>query len=105
MRIYTTHEGKLDALNERFPNHTADFFEQYGMRILGYWVPTDPEDSSHTLICILEHESRDAAPKGWEGSVTDPDWQTVYDKSREDGPIVKNIDSVYMTATESSAIR
>lgn len=105
MRIYTTYEGKLDALNERFTNHTADFFEQYGMRNVGYWVPTDPEKSGNTLIYILEHESREAAAKSWEGFVNDPDWQKVYEKSREDGPIVKNIDSVYMTATEYSAIR
>src|SRR5690625_6706945 len=73
MRIYTTHEGKLDALNERFTNHTADFFEQYGMRNVGYWVPTDPEKSGNTLIYILEHESREAAAKSWEGFVNDPD--------------------------------
>jgi len=105
MRTYTTHEGKLPELHERFKNHTTGFFEQYGMRNVGYWVPTDPEQSGNTLIYILEHKSREAAAESWDAFVNDPDWQKAYEKSREDGPIVKHIDSVYMTATEYSAIK
>lgn len=104
MRTYTTHEGKLPALHERFANHTTGFFEKYGMRNIGYWVPSDPERSGNTLIYILEHDSREAATQSWQAFLGDPDWQKVYEKSRENGPIVKHIDSVFMTATEYSAI-
>lgn len=105
LRTYTTHEGKLSALHDRFTNHTTGFFEKHGMRNVGYWVPSDPDDSGNTLIYILEHSGPEAAAQSWKSFVDDPDWQKVYEKSREDGPIVKHIDSVYMTATEYSAIR
>ncbi len=105
LRTYTTHEGRLPALHERFEKHTTGFFEKHGMRNVGYWVPTDPEKSGNTLIYILEHESREAAAQSWKAFGEDPDWQDVYKKSREDGPIVKHIDSVYMTATAYSAIQ
>ncbi|MDQ2077137.1 NIPSNAP family protein [Marinimicrobium sp. ABcell2] len=105
LRTYTTHEGKLPALNERFTNHTAGLFEKHGMRNVGYWVPSDPDKSGNTLIYILEHKSREAAAQSWQAFIDDPDWQKAYKESREDGPIVKHIDSVFMTATEYSAIR
>lgn len=105
LRTYTTHEGKLPALNKRFAEHTARLFEKHGMRNIGYWVPTDPERADNTLIYILAHKSREAAQQSWQAFLEDPEWQAAYAKSREDGPIVKHIDSVYMTATEYSAIQ
>lgn len=105
LRTYTTHEGKLADLNKRFAEHTARLFERHGMRNIGYWVPTDAERSENTLIYILAHDSREAAQKSWQAFLEDPEWQAAYTKSRENGPIVKHIDSVYMTATEYSAIK
>lgn len=105
LRTYTTHEGRLSALHERFEKHTTGFFEKHGMRNVGYWVPSDPEKSGNTLIYILEHESREAAAQSWKAFGEDPGWQKVYEASVEDGAIVKHIDSVYMTATEYSAIK
>lgn len=105
LRTYTTHEGKLPALNKRFAEHTARLFEKHGMRNIGYWVPTDAELGGNTLIYILAHDSREAAQKSWQAFLEDPEWQAAYVKSREDGPIVKHIDSVYMTATDYSAIQ
>ncbi|WP_347329438.1 NIPSNAP family protein [Marinimicrobium locisalis] len=105
LRTYTTHEGRLPALHERFKNHTTGFFEKHGMRNIGYWVPSDPERADNTLIYILEHDSREAAAQSWKAFGADPGWQKVYKESREDGAIVKHIDSVFMTATEYSAIQ
>ncbi|WP_234573045.1 NIPSNAP family protein [Rhodohalobacter sp. 614A] len=102
LRTYTTHEGKLDDLNRRFADHTMALFEKHGMKNIGYWTPTDKEN---TLIYILAHESREAAEKSWEAFVNDPDWQKVYAASRQDGPIVENIVSVFMTSTEFSPIK
>jgi hypothetical protein len=41
LRIYTCHEGKLDALLTRFRDHTCKLFEKHGMGNVGYWVPVD----------------------------------------------------------------
>ena len=31
LRVYETMPGKLPALNDRFANHTAGFFKNYGI--------------------------------------------------------------------------
>ncbi len=99
LRTYTTHDGKLDDLHTRFADHTMTLFEKHGMENIGYWTPMDQEN---TLIYIIAHESRDAAEASWEAFRNDPEWQEVYQASREDGPIVENVESVFMTSTEFS---
>lgn len=101
MRTYTTFEGKLSELDERFRNHTVALFEKHGMRNIGYWIPTD---KPNTLIYILAHKSKAAASQSWKAFVDDPEWQSAYKASIKDGNLVSNIDSVFMNATDYSAI-
>jgi hypothetical protein len=105
MRTYTTHEGKLDALHQRFSDHTMRIFEKHGMKNIGYWVPTDPELSENTLIYIISHESREAARRSWDAFRSDPEWQEVYEASHADGVIVSNVESVFMESTPYSPIK
>src|SRR6266699_4217388 len=65
LRTYTAAEGKLDALNARFRDHTNKLFVKHGMELIGYWTPTDGEKAKNTLIYILAHASRDEATKSW----------------------------------------
>lgn len=102
LRTYITHPGKLDDLHERFSNHTVQLFARHGMVNVGYWVPVDQEN---TLIYILSHKSREAAEKSWDSFINDPEWQQVYEASHADGPIVKEIESVFMEAVPYSQIR
>jgi hypothetical protein len=86
LRIYTCHEGKLDALLTRFRDHTCKLFEKHGMGNVGYWVPVDEENGSKTtLIYVLEHKSREAAKA-----------------SEANGKIVAKIESIFMTPTDYS---
>jgi hypothetical protein len=102
LRTYTTHPGKLDNLHERFTNHTLQLFSRHGMVNVGYWVPVDQEN---TLIYILSHNSQEAAVKSWEAFINDPEWQQAYEASHVDGPIVKEVESVFMKAVPYSQIR
>jgi hypothetical protein len=74
LRVYTTLEGRLPALNKRFKNHTIPLFEKHGMKNVMYWIPTDPMKSQNTLIYVLEHKSMDAAKKSWDDFRKDPEW-------------------------------
>lgn len=105
LRTYTTHEGKLDDLHERFENHTMAFFEKHGMTNIGYWSPEDPELRDNTLIYLLSHESREAAEDSWEAFRNDPGWQEAYEASRADGPIVESIESIFMKSTPYSQMK
>lgn len=102
LRTYTTHEGKLDDLHARFKNHTMQLFERHGMKNIGYWVPADQEN---TLIYIVAHADEAAAKKAWNGFRTDAEWKAAFAESRKDGPLVKKVESQYMTATEYSPMK
>ena len=99
MRTYTANEGKLDALHDRFRNHTMSIFEKHGMQNVGYWVPAE---TPNTLIYIIAHKDGDSAQASWQAFVADPEWQDVYAKSIADGRLVQNIVSVFMTKTDYS---
>ena len=105
LRTYTAAEGKLPELLARFRNHTVKLFEKHGMKNIGYWVPTDPERSKNTLIYVLEHKSVDAAKASWAGFRNDPAWQKARTESEVNGRLTQKVESVYMEATDFSALR
>jgi len=105
LRTYVTLPGRLPNLQARFRNHTTRLFEKHGMKNIGYWVPQDPPASENTLIYIIAHKSRDAAKASWDAFRKDPDWIKARDASEADGKIVDKITSVYMTATDYSALK
>ena len=105
LRTYTAPEGKLPNLQARFRDHTRRIFDKHGMTSIGYWVPQDAPDSQNTLIYILAHPSRDAAKKAWADFQADPEWQKVSAESQKDGRIVTKVVSVFMDATDYSAIK
>jgi hypothetical protein len=105
IRTYYAHEGKLDALNARFRNHTVRLFTKHGMTNIGYWTPREGPMAGNTLIYILAHADRDAAKKSWDAFRADPEWQKARAESEAGGPIVSKIDSVFLQATDYSPLK
>ena len=105
LRTYTTNDGKLDDLHARFANHTNYLFVKHGMTIVGYWTLDDGDAKNNTLVYLIGHESREAAKENWKGFGSDPAWRAAYAASREDGAIVKGIDSKYLNPTDYSPLR
>ncbi len=105
MRIYTAAEGKLDALNARFRDHTNGLFKKHGMEVIGYWVPTDEPRSKNTLIYILAYPSREAAAKSWDAFRKDPEWIKARAESEKDGRLVDKAESIYMNPTDYSVMK
>ena len=75
MRIYTANEGKLDALNARFENHTCKLFEKHGITNIGYWVPADKSDNR--LIYVISSPDRESHNKSWKAFLNDPNWKLL----------------------------
>jgi hypothetical protein len=98
LRIYYCQPGRLDALIQRFQNHTTKIFEKHGMENIGYWVPTNNEKNA--LYYILAFPSKEAREKSWADFVADPQWKEVQSKSEESGKIIESIVSIPMTASE-----
>ena len=100
MRIYYCHPGRLDALIQRFTNHTTKIFEKHGMTNVGYWIPTN--NTENALYYILAYPSQAARDSSWKHFSSDPEWKTVSKKSEETGKIVAKVTSVFMNATDFS---
>jgi hypothetical protein len=94
LRIYYAHPGRMDALLERFQNHTTKIFEKHGMENIGYWLPESGDQN--TLYYILAYPSKDARDKSWAAFSADPKWKEVQSKSEESGKIVDSVKSVFM---------
>jgi hypothetical protein len=105
IRTYYTFPGRLDALHQRFRNHTLKLFEKHGMTNIGYWAPQDAPARENTLIYVISHASREQAKANWAAFGADPDWQKVAADSQKDGKIVERIESVFMDATDYSPLR
>ena len=102
LRTYYTPEGKLEALNARFRNHTMTLFEKHGMKNIMYWTPVD---KPNTLIYVIAHKDKAAADASWKAFREDPVWQKVAEETQRDGKLVEKVDSVYMTPTDYSPIQ
>ena len=105
IRTYTTHPGRLDALNRRFRDHTMRLFAKHGMTNIAYWVPQDSALAHNTLIYVISHPSRAAAAESWKAFGADPEWQRVRAASEADGPIVQAVESVFADATGYSPMQ
>jgi hypothetical protein len=106
MRTYTAAEGKFEAMNARFRNHTLKLFEKHGMKNIGYWTPMEGPTAGTTLVYILEHASRDQAKASWAAFGKDPEWQKARAESEAAGRILaKAPESVFLTATDYSPMK
>ena len=105
LRMYHVHEGKTDALSNRFGDHTDAIFRRHDMKSVGYWVPEAAPDSQKLFIYILEHPSREEAEKNWAAFQADPEWQKVKAESEANGPLVDHIDRYFMDPTSFSALK
>jgi len=100
MRIYYCHPGRLDALLQRFSNHTTKIFEKHGMTNVGYWIPNN--NTENALYYILAYPSKAARDSSWKHFSGDPAWKEVAKKSEESGKIVAKVVSKFMNATDFS---
>ncbi len=106
LRTYTAAPGKLEALHARFRDHTNRLFAKHGMKIVGFWVPSDKDKGAdNTLVYMLEYPDRAAREKAWEAFRQDPEWIAVRDASEAKGKLVEKADSVMLTATDYSPMK
>ncbi|MDQ8185117.1 NIPSNAP family protein [Pelagicoccus sp. SDUM812002] len=99
LRVYYPHPGKLEALHNRFRDHTLALFEKHGLEHVGYWV-TDEEESK--LVYIVAFEDKEAKELAWKNFIEDPDWKAAYADSIKDGRLVEKIDSTLLRTTDYS---
>ena len=104
LRMYHLRQGKTEALQARFRDHTDAIFKRHNMKSIGYWVSEDPPSSQSLFVYILEHPSRQEAEKNWASFQADPEWKKVKAESEAQGPLVDHIDRYFMDPTSYSAL-
>jgi hypothetical protein len=107
LRTYVCNDGKLDALDARFRNHTLKLFEKHGMTNLPYFHPTDEnKGAGKTLIYFLAHKSVDAAKASFNSFRQDPDWIKARTESEAPGAIlVSPPSSVFLSPVDFSRLK
>jgi hypothetical protein len=106
LRIYTTPEGRLAALDERFRDPERTYFVRHGMMEIGYFHPLDAAmGAGHTLIYMLAHTSRATAVSAWEGFRADPDWIALKAGTEKDGSLTTKTESIFLDPTDFSPLQ
>src|SRR5688572_9851673 len=100
LRVYYAAEGKLNALNERFRNHTCALFTKHGMTNIGYWMPLEnPERKLYYILSFPDRKARDASFKAFGA---DPDWKRAFAESEKNGKLVTKVESTFLHTTDFS---
>lgn len=97
LRTYHAAEGKLDALNARFRDHTTGLFARHGMTNVGYWMPSD--NPQRKLVYLLSYPDPAAREASWKAFGADPDWVAAKTASEVAGKLVERIESRFLTPT------
>ncbi len=100
LRTYYAQEGKLDALLDRFGDHTCRIFQKHGIENIGYWIPEENPDNA--LVYIIAFPSRRDQESMWKAFIDDPEWKAAYQASIANGKLVRKIDSLFLRATDYS---
>jgi len=107
LRTYTTLDGRLPALNDRFKNHTLKLFEKHGMKNVVYATPIDNEGKAidNKLVYLLAHKSQEAARASFAAFGKDPEWVAAREASEKDGKIVSKLESQFLVPTDYSPMK
>lgn len=100
LRIYYAAEGKLDALNTRFRDHTTRLFTRHGMTNVGYWMPL--ENPRRRLVYLLSYPDLAARETSWKAFQADPEWVSAKAASESSGALVEKVESRFLTPTDFS---
>lgn len=111
MRVYYTYEGKFNDIISRFENHTIKLFDKHGFNNVGYWTTLKKDslsfadkfifqnDGKEALVYIVSFKDMDTRNESWESFINDPEWISVFEESRKNGPIVREIEQVFLSPT------
>tara|TARA_B100001248_G_C27317894_1_gene425290 strand:- start:230 stop:685 length:456 start_codon:yes stop_codon:yes gene_type:complete len=111
MRVYYTYDGKFNDIISRFENHTTKLFDKHGFNNVGYWTTLRKDsisfadkfifqnDGKEALVYIVSFKDMKNRDESWDNFINDPEWIRVFEESRKDGPIVKEIEQVFLSPT------
>ena len=91
LRTYTAADGKLQALHNRFRDHTVALFKKHDMESLGYFVARRSGEAEHARVPHCA-QGREASKKNWADFLADPEWRKVSAESEANGRLDRGDD-------------
>ena len=104
LRVYHAMPGKLPALLKRFETTTLKFWEQCGIRPVGFWT-TYVGENSNDLYYILEWKDLDERQKKWDAFQSDSAWLKVKEETERDGALYTHITNYFLKPTSFSKLK
>lgn len=104
LRVYTCIPNRLPKLLQRFEEQTLKIWEKHGIRQAGFWTVL-VGNGNQDLHYLLAWESLAEREKVWTAFLADPAWIKARDDSERDGPIITNINSMFLKPTAFSAVK
>lgn len=74
LRIYTILPGRIDAIRERFSDHTLGIFARLGMQVCDFWEDLEEQPK---LYYTMKYESMEERTRQWETFSQDKEWNEV----------------------------
>jgi hypothetical protein len=106
LRTYTTAEGKLGALEDRYRAHTLALYARHGIIALGFWHPVDADKGAgSTLYFLLSYPSAQASVGAWQDFGADPEWTKAKAESEKGGKLTTATKSLALAPTDFSPMK
>jgi hypothetical protein len=96
LKKYVAHEGKTQALVDRFEAHTMPLFEKHGIEVLHCWTEPGAPDVFYYLTRYASEQARDAALQAFGA---DPAWKAAKAASESNGPLLAGQSTVALAPT------
>jgi hypothetical protein len=97
LRIYTMHEGRMEAILQRFSQNTLSIFERLEMKVYDFWID---QTGLPKLYYVMEYKDMEERQRLWGAFIQDPEWIEVQRTSEESGPILEKIEEIFMNRAD-----
>ncbi len=104
LSIYSCIPGRMPALLKRFENDTLKIWDKHGIKQVGFFTVL-VGNGNNDLHYVLAWNSLAERETKWNAFQADPAWHTARDASEKDGPIIANINSMFLRPTAFSAMK
>jgi NIPSNAP len=87
-----------------FEYHILRIWTRLHIKQVGFWTVLIG-DGSNDLHCVIEWQSLAERETIWSAFEADPEWQRAREDSEKSGPLLANIDVVFLKPTAFSAMK
>ena len=105
LRTFTANEGKLEALHDRFRQHTMKLWAKHGMTNVAYFKVLDNPAASNQIVFLLSYPSRDAQKASWAGFGQDAEWKKVVAETEANGRLIMKGETIALEPTDYSPLK